>query len=78
MKTAISIPDPVFQAAEKAARRLSISRSQLYAKAVQEFVELHVRTDVTQKLTQVYGENASTLDPALKKIQQLSIGDDSW
>ena len=41
MKTAISIPDPIFQAAEEAAARLSMSRSQLYTKAVAAFVEIH-------------------------------------
>jgi hypothetical protein len=78
MKTAISIPDRIFRNAEKAARRLSMSRSQLYAKAVQQFVEIHAQIDVTEKLDRVYAENPSRLDPMLEKIQRLSIGEDSW
>jgi metal-responsive CopG/Arc/MetJ family transcriptional regulator len=78
MKTAISIPDPIFQAAEEAARRLAMSRSQLYANAVAEFVELHARRDVTQRLDRVYAENASELDPLLAKLQDLSLGREPW
>jgi metal-responsive CopG/Arc/MetJ family transcriptional regulator len=78
MKTAISLPDPLFLAAEKAAKRLSLSRSQMYAQAIREFVESHVPDDVTEKLDRVYADQSSRLDPALKKMQQLSIGDDTW
>jgi mRNA-degrading endonuclease toxin of MazEF toxin-antitoxin module len=33
VKTAISIPDPLFDAAERLAKRLRIARSQLYCRA---------------------------------------------
>jgi len=32
MKTAVSVPNDVFRAAERAAKRLGISRSELYAR----------------------------------------------
>jgi len=38
MKIAISIPDPIFQAAEGLAHRLGISRSELYAEALAEYM----------------------------------------
>ena len=41
MKTAISIPDDVFEEAERLADRLQTSRSQLYARALTEFVARH-------------------------------------
>ena len=78
MKTAISLPDTIFEAAEKAAERLALSRSQLYAKAIAEFVELHAQADVTEKLDQVYKEGSSRLDPVLGKMQRISIGKDAW
>ncbi len=78
MKTAISIPDSIFQAAETAARRLSMSRSELYAKAVQEFVATHCHADVTEKLNQVYSENPSGVDPALYEMQSLSLDNAPW
>jgi metal-responsive CopG/Arc/MetJ family transcriptional regulator len=47
MKTAISIPDPIFQAADSLANRLGVSRSELYAKAIEAFIEQNKNRDVT-------------------------------
>lgn len=79
MKTAISIPDPVFRAAEEAARRLSLSRSELYTTAVRQFLERHQSADVTERLERVYAENPSRVDPVVLEMQRLSLPeDDSW
>jgi hypothetical protein len=43
MKTAISVPDEVFRQAEQAAKRLGVSRSELFTRAVREY--LSVRRD---------------------------------
>jgi predicted transcriptional regulator len=53
VKTAISIPDEVFEAAERAAKKLGVSRSELYAKAVREFVERYRRDKITEKLDEI-------------------------
>jgi metal-responsive CopG/Arc/MetJ family transcriptional regulator len=50
MKTAISIPDGVFADAERLARELNQSRSQLYGRAVREYVARHSADRVTQAL----------------------------
>ncbi len=78
MKTAFSIPDAVFQAAETVAGRLSISRSQLYTRAIQEYLELHGSQDVTERLDRVYAENPSMLDPGLVEMQRKSLADSPW
>jgi metal-responsive CopG/Arc/MetJ family transcriptional regulator len=78
MKTAISIPDPLFDAAEKAAERLAISRSQFYAKAVEAFLAAQPGDDVTRRLNEVYAAEESRLDPALARMQALSIGEEGW
>ncbi len=39
MKTAVSIPDDVFEDAERLADRLNVSRSRLYADAVRDYVK---------------------------------------
>ena len=41
MKTAVSIPNPTFKAADRLARRLGVSRSRLYAEALQEYLHRH-------------------------------------
>lgn len=47
MKTAVSIPDEVFQQAEEVARRLNKSRSQLYAEALAEYLAKREPASVT-------------------------------
>jgi metal-responsive CopG/Arc/MetJ family transcriptional regulator len=38
MKTAISLPDPVFEEAESLAKQLGVSRSELYTKALKAYL----------------------------------------
>ncbi|MFT5161460.1 MAG: metal-responsive CopG/Arc/MetJ family transcriptional regulator [Alteromonadaceae bacterium] len=80
MKTAISIPDPVFDAAESFAQHRGLSRSELYATAVREYIESHQRQDITDKLNGVYADNAidSSLDSELNKMQHQSLSQDDW
>lgn len=75
MKTAISVPDEVFEAAERAAKSLGVSRSELYATAVREDLERYRRGDLTEKLNQVYedDEAASELDERLQALQLSSL-----
>ena len=81
MKTAISIRDEVFEAAERTAKALGISRSELYTKAVGEFVTRHAGEQVTERLNAVYGEDISTsaLDERIEALQFLSLPpEDKW
>ncbi len=78
MKTAISIPDSVFAAAEATSRRLGMSRSEFYAKAVQAFVDAHQATDVTEGLNRVYANEPSMLDPVLSRMQFASLPRETW
>ena len=80
MKTAISIPDKVFEAAERAAEKLGMSRSELYVNAVREYVERYGQEDVTEKLNAVYGTPSvdSSLDPVLAQMQSDSLPRESW
>ena len=59
MKVAISLPDPVFYAAEQLASALNKPRSQLYAEAVAEYVGAHGARDITQRLNLVQIGRAS-------------------
>ena len=80
MKTAISIRDEVFEAAECTAQALGLSRSQLYTRAVSEFVARHRAEDVTARLDAVYGDDdsASDLDHVLTTLQSLSLPPEDW
>lgn len=81
MKTAISIRDDIFEAAEQVARDMGISRSELYSKAVELFVARHADERVTERLDAVYGEAgpSSALDGTLARLQSLSLPtDNEW
>ncbi|HJT97860.1 MAG TPA: hypothetical protein VJ696_06055 [Rhodanobacteraceae bacterium] len=78
MKVAISLPDRVFSAAEKLADRLRVSRSQLYAKAIEEYLDKREDSLVTEQLNAVYAAQAGTIDPAVAGAQQDAIGDEAW
>ncbi|MBC8167616.1 MAG: ribbon-helix-helix protein, CopG family [Bryobacteraceae bacterium] len=53
MKTAVSIPDDVFEGAERLARRTRKSRSQLFSDALREYVARHSPEEVTEALNRV-------------------------
>ena len=78
MKTAVSIPDPVFKAADELARRLGMSRSSLYAEALRRYVQLHDEHAITSKLNEVLAHDPSELHPRLQSIQARSIPRESW
>ncbi|OYV91687.1 MAG: hypothetical protein B7Z68_10675 [Acidobacteria bacterium 21-70-11] len=78
MKTAISIPDEVFAAAEAEARRLGVSRSGLFAKAVAEFVARNRGLGVREALDSVYAAEDSRVDDALARMQAASLPDEGW
>ncbi|MEW6365945.1 MAG: ChpI protein [Acidobacteriota bacterium] len=67
MKIAISVPDPVFEAAERMSRRMRVSRSRLYAKAVEDYVNRHSGEEITAQLDRVYSRTSSKLDPAIER-----------
>lgn len=79
MKVAISLPDPVFSAAEKLADRLRVSRSQLYAQALEEYLGRRQETFVTEQLNAVYATTqSSSVDPVLAAAQLAAIGHEAW
>jgi len=78
MKIAISIPAPLFDAAEDVADRLGVSRSQLYAKALAEYVAKHRDDQVTEALNRVHAKYSSTLDPVLAAMQSKSLPKEEW
>ena len=50
MKTAISVPDNLFQQIEEASKKMEISRSRLFSMAIQEFLQHYYAENVTIKL----------------------------
>jgi metal-responsive CopG/Arc/MetJ family transcriptional regulator len=78
MKTAVSVPDDLFRLAEATARRLRVSRSQLYAKAIAEFLKRQDGNAITERLNDVYSRHPAKVDSGLHRAQLKSLGKDAW
>jgi len=78
MKTAISIPDALFQSAEETTERLGISRSELYRRALEHYLAQHDDEVATAKLNEVYDAAPATLDPVLARLQWASLPREEW
>lgn len=78
MKTAVSLPDDLFRRADALAAQLGIPRSQLYARAVSDFLAVHEQAHVTEALNRLYSDEDSTLDNELVRAQADSLADEDW
>jgi len=78
MKTAISLPDSVFEEAEALAHQLGLSRSELYTKALQTYLKKYNRNQILLKLNEIYSKESSELDPVMAKMQFMTLPHESW
>jgi hypothetical protein len=78
MKVAVSVPEPVFEAAERVSKRMRIPRSQLYSRAIAAFVRQHSGEDVTKALNAVYAKQSSALDPAWERASLEVMRREKW
>ncbi|MBZ5621381.1 MAG: ribbon-helix-helix protein, CopG family [Acidobacteriia bacterium] len=78
MKTAISIPDEVFERAERLARRTKKSRSQLFSDAVREYVARHAPEDVTDAMDRVCAELGNPTDSFVSSAARRVLGRSEW
>jgi metal-responsive CopG/Arc/MetJ family transcriptional regulator len=78
MKISISIPDALFEASERLAKKLGMPRSRLYARAIERYVAQAEARDVTERLNKVYEHENSELDPLLATLQSLSLPREKW
>ncbi len=79
MKTAISIPDDVFKSAEELAKRLDISRSELYVRALKDYLDVHCQDQLTEAINLAIEEIGETaLDPTIMSMQVHSLPREEW
>ncbi|MBM4089229.1 MAG: hypothetical protein FJ276_07340 [Planctomycetes bacterium] len=78
MKTAVSIPDDVFQDAERLAGRLRTSRSQLYARALAEYLARHDDDHVTSAMNMVVDEVGSAPNDFSREAAHQTIRRVEW
>ncbi|HMC29958.1 MAG TPA: ribbon-helix-helix protein, CopG family [Candidatus Angelobacter sp.] len=78
MKTTITLRADLVRKAERAARRLGISRNQLFAAAISEFLERRRPSKITERLNQIYSQESSKLDAVFERAQVESLKVTDW
>jgi metal-responsive CopG/Arc/MetJ family transcriptional regulator len=78
MKTAISIPDSIYNAAEKLTAHLGMTRSAFYTEAIKQFLIEYRNDRITEKLNTVYEKESSKFDPVFMRMQSISLEEDEW
>jgi len=78
MKTAISIPNEVYHSADQLAKRLGMSRSELYSKAVSNYINGHKNEAGTKALDQIYAKEKSEIGPVINVMQLRSLPKEGW
>jgi antitoxin MazE6 len=78
MKTAVSIPDEVFEEAERLTVELQTSRSQLYSRALQEFVARHSPDRLTEAMNRVVDEVGAEIDEFSQRASRRVLEQVEW
>jgi predicted transcriptional regulator len=78
MKTAISIPDEVFEDAERLAVQLRTSRSRLYSQALREFVARHSPDEITESMNRVVAEVGAEADDFRRAATRRVLAKVEW
>ena len=78
MKTAVSVPDELFESAERFAEQAGMSRSELYATALRRYLQERRGEDLIKRLNEVYGSEPIGLDPEITRLQAHSLRKDEW
>ena len=78
MKTAVSIPDQIFEQAERLARRTGESRSHVFTSALREYVARHSPDDVTEAMDRVCAEVGAERDPFVAQASRRVLESSEW
>ncbi len=78
MKTAISVPNDVFELSERLAKKLKVSRSKIFAMGVKKLGEEYDEDDITARINAVCKEVDTSLDPFWKEMQSRALPKDKW
>jgi predicted transcriptional regulator len=70
-----SIPDSLFDAADRLAHRVGFSRSRLYVRTIERFLAEELKDDVTAHLNEIYAREDSPLDAGMAAAQRRAVVD---
>jgi metal-responsive CopG/Arc/MetJ family transcriptional regulator len=78
MKTAVSVPDDVFERAERLASREKRSRSDVYSAALREYVARHSPDEVAEALDRVVSDVGQGIDPFVMAASRQTLQSTEW
>ena len=78
MKIAVSVPDEIFEDAERLARRMKRSRSEVYSRALAEYVARHAPDRVTEAIDRALTEIAEPPGPFLRVVSRRVLKRSDW
>ena len=78
MKIAVSVPDEIFEEAERLARRTKRSRSEVYSRALAEYVARHAPDRVTEAMDQALAEIGESAEPFLRATSRRILKRSEW
>jgi len=78
MKTAVSVPDEVYEGAERLARQTKKSRSQLFSDALKEYLARHAPDEVTEAMNRACAEAGQPTDPFVSSAAHRILERSEW
>ncbi|MGH2408165.1 MAG: ribbon-helix-helix domain-containing protein [Candidatus Limnocylindrales bacterium] len=78
MKTAVSVPNEIYEEAERLARRDHRSRSEVYSTALREYLARHTGDEVTETLDRVAEQVGTYQDPFVDAAGQAILEATEW
>ncbi len=78
MKTAVSVPNEVYQQAEDLARLTGRSRSEIYSTALRHYLVQHQAAPVTEAMDRVLAEIDPEPDPFLDAVARETLVEAEW
>jgi metal-responsive CopG/Arc/MetJ family transcriptional regulator len=78
MEIAVSVPDHVFEEAEQLARRTKRSRSEVYSRALAEYLARHAPDRVTEAMDRALAEVGASADPFPRVASRRILKRSAW
>jgi metal-responsive CopG/Arc/MetJ family transcriptional regulator len=78
MKTAVSIPDDVFEKVERFARRAKRSRSEVFSSALREYMARHAPDEVTDAINRAVDEIGDQKDDFVSEAARRVLEKSEW
>jgi hypothetical protein len=77
-KVDLAIPTAIFESSRQLAKKLDMPLGDLYAAALQAYIEAHQTDSITERLNRIYATESSELDPALVRLQIALLAEETW